>query len=94
MAAVLDNLMVEGMKMEPKKAKAIKPPPAIPVEVDLWDFNCIGAYLKRSAEVVRERYSCLPDFPKPVRLPSAGGGKGHALYKAREIIAWAEKYAS
>lgn len=68
-------------------------PMAIPVSVDLWDLKSIGAYLKRSPEVVREKYACLPNFPRPVRLPAIGNGRSHALYKAREIIKWAESYS-
>jgi hypothetical protein len=70
-------------------AKRIKG--TIPVEIDLWDVSVIAQYLKRDPSVVRERICCLPDFPKAIRLPSTRG-KGHPLYKAKEVIQWAEKY--
>lgn len=65
--------------------------PALPVSVDLWDTEYLAAYFKRSASRVRSDIVCLPTFPKPVRLPVAG--RSQALYKAREVIAWAEKHS-
>lgn len=61
----------------------------IPVEVDLWDTEHIAAYLKRSYATVRDKILPLPSFPKPIRIQTANG-TGHPLYKAREVIAWAE----
>lgn len=66
--------------------------PALPISVDLWDMKTIAAYLKRSPDSVRERLACLPDFPRPIRLPSAG--RAQALYKAREVIHWAESHVA
>lgn len=78
--------------------------PAIPVDVDLWSAKEVGAYLKVSARQALERYAPLPDFPKPVRLPSTDPraaaqpgksktkGKGHPRWQAKEVIAWALKH--
>jgi hypothetical protein len=66
--------------------------PAIPVEIDLWDADTIGSYLKRSASVVRERIVCQPSFPAAIRLPNSNGQRMHPLWKAREVINWAESY--
>jgi hypothetical protein len=66
--------------------------PVVPVSVDLWDTKYIGAYLKRSVDNVRKEIVCLPSFPRPVRLPVHG--KAQALYKARDVIKWAESYVS
>jgi hypothetical protein len=63
---------------------------AIPLSVDLWDLETIGRYLKRDPESVRTRIACLPDFPKAIRLPSLTGHRAHPLYKAAEVIEWAE----
>ena len=71
-------------------AKQVRP--SIPLEVDLWDIATIATYLKRSEAQVRERLACRPDFPKAIRLPTAGGARGHALYPAKEILAWVFKY--
>lgn len=66
--------------------------PALPVSVDLWDTTHIAAYLKRSVNRVRSDIVCLPSFPRPIRLPVPG--RSQALYKAREVIAWAERHTS
>lgn len=63
--------------------------PPIPLSIDLWDLEMIGQYLKRDTQVIRERIACLPDFPAPIRLPSKKG-RAHPLYRAKEVIAWAE----
>jgi hypothetical protein len=63
--------------------------PTIPLSIDLWDVSTIAQFLKRSDSQVRERVTCLPDFPKAIRLPSQNG-RGHPLYKATEVIAWVE----
>jgi hypothetical protein len=65
--------------------------PAIPLNIDLWDVSTIAQLLKRSDAQVRERIVCLPDFPKAIRLPSEKGS-GRPLWKAVEVLAWAEQY--
>ena len=66
--------------------------PAIPVSVDLWDVATIARVLKRSESQVRNRLICLPDFPKAIRLPVEGGGRGKPLYRANEVLEWTRKY--
>lgn len=61
----------------------------IPLEVDLWDTEHIAAYLKRSHSTVRDKILPLPSFPKAIRIQTANG-TGLPLYKAREVIRWAE----
>lgn len=73
-------------------AVAAKVRPSIPVEIALWDIATIAAYLQRSENQVRERMACLPDFPKAIRLPATNAVRGHALYRAKEVIAWVTKY--
>jgi hypothetical protein len=58
----------------------------IPLAVDLWSNAEIAAYLKCEPRQVSERYSCLPGFPRAIRI----GGKGHPRYRAAEVIGWAE----
>jgi hypothetical protein len=70
-----------------------KPPP-LPVAIDLWDTRMISAYLKRSVDTVRDDIVTLQSFPRPIRLPVRSGARTHALYKAREVIAWAERHTS
>lgn len=66
--------------------------PFLPISIALWDTKEIGAYLHRSVDRVYSDIVCLPSFPKPIRLPVKG--RAQALYKAREVIAWAEGYQS
>lgn len=73
-------------------AVAVKIAQPIPLSVDLWDSATIGQFLKVSAKQVTDRYAPLPDFPKAIRLPAPGSGKGHPRWKAVEIIEWAERY--
>ncbi|MFS2015040.1 hypothetical protein ACEN88_00495 [Massilia sp. CT11-108] len=61
----------------------------IPLEVDLWDTEHIARYLKRSYSTVRDKILPLSSFPKAIRIRTANG-TGHPLYKAREVIQWAE----
>ena len=62
---------------------------SIPVEVDLWDTEHVAAYLKRSYSTVRDKIIVRPDFPRPIKL-NATQERAHPLYKAREVIQWAE----
>lgn len=95
MSAVLnDEKPSEGElleKLATALAKHFKPSFAIPVDIDLWDVSMVAQYLKRDPAVVRERIAVLPDFPKAIRLP-AKQGRAHPLYKAAEVIQWAETY--
>ncbi|WP_150127917.1 hypothetical protein [Janthinobacterium psychrotolerans] len=62
--------------------------PAHSISIALWDTKEIAAYLHRSVDRVYSDIVCLPSFPKPIRLPVKG--RAQALYKAREVITWAE----
>lgn len=64
--------------------------PVVPLSDQLWGTTQIGAYLRRSTDNVRKEIVCLPSFPRPIRLPVHG--KAQALYKAREVIQWAESH--
>lgn len=65
--------------------------PAIPLSVDLWDLEMIALYLKRDQSTVRDRISCLPSFPKAIRIPTSRG-RGRPLYNAKQVIAWVESF--
>lgn len=58
---------------------------------DVWTSQQIADYLKCSPRHAIERYACLPDFPRAIRLPSAGG-RSRPRWYADEVIAWVEKY--
>lgn len=64
--------------------------PVVPLLDQLWGTAQIGTYLRRSTDNVRKEIVCLPSFPRPIRLPVHG--KAQALYKAREVIRWAESH--
>jgi hypothetical protein len=64
----------------------------IPIEVALWDMNTIALYFNRSMQFVRKTWACLPSFPKAIRPPGGEGSKSQPLYKAIEVIKWAESY--
>jgi hypothetical protein len=64
--------------------------PDVPLLDQLWGTAEIGIYLRRSTDNVRKEIVCLPSFPCPIRLPVHG--KAQALYKAREVIRWAESH--
>lgn len=95
MSAVLNDEKFGESELLEKLASALarhfKPTFAVPVEIDLWDVAMVAAFLKRDPAVVRERITVLPDFPKAIRLPSRQG-RAHPLYKAAEVIQWAETY--
>lgn len=64
------------------------------VAIDLWIPRHIAAYLKRSVDTVRDDIIALPSFPRPIRLPVQGTARAQALFKVREVIAWAERHTS
>ena len=72
-------------------AVALQMRPAIPLSIDLWDIATIASYLKRDAQVVRERMACLPSFPKAIRLPTKTG-RAQPLYNAKEVISWVQGF--
>jgi len=66
---------------------------AIPLDLRLWSAEHIAEYLNRTVSQTRQAILCLPDFPRPYRLPVANGTKrAHPLYKASEVIEWVEGY--
>lgn len=79
-------------KILERLAAAPAQPPTQPISIALWDTNDIAAYLHRSRDRVYSDIIALPSFPKPIRLPVKG--RAQALYKAREVVAWAEKHQS
>lgn len=71
---------------------AIKSLRLIPPERDLWDGEAVASYLKRSKAHTMNKLVVLPSFPKPIRLPHEGKGRSQPLYKAIEVMQWAESY--
>lgn len=67
---------------------------SVPLSAQLWDTEMVASYLKRSYNTTRDSILVLPTFPAPIRLPSSGKGRAYPLYKAREVVEWAESYQS
>ena len=59
---------------------------------ELWTISDIAVFLKKSRQAVYASVLPIPDFPKAIRLPSAGGKRLHPLWKADEIYKWVTKY--
>jgi prophage regulatory protein len=84
----MDTLIVDRLAAELAQRIRVA---YIPIQYDLWDSGTIANYLKVSPKHVLQRYAPLTDFPQPIRLPSDKRA-GQPLWKAAEVIAWAEKY--
>ena len=63
-------------------------------ERELWDAKTIGLHMGVGHRQVLERYAPLPCFPKAIRVPVVGGGRGQPLWKPEEIRKWWNKYQS
>jgi hypothetical protein len=72
--------------------EAIKSLRLIPPERDLWDGDAVASYLKRSVAHTMNKITVLPSFPKAIRLLNDGKGRSQPLYKAIEVMQWAESY--
>jgi hypothetical protein len=59
------------------------------LDAALWDADDVAAYLRVERRYVLERLAVRTDWPKAIRLTD--GPKGGARWRAREIIAWAQR---
>lgn len=71
--------------------EALRSARPISLDVALWDARQAGEYLAISARHFQEQVACRPDFPAAIVLPSAGT-KPRRRWKAKEVIAWAERH--
>ena len=55
---------------------------------DFWDYDDI-AYHLRASKSTAMKWATLPDFPKPIRPPADGYGKGHPRFLPAEVRKWA-----
>lgn len=65
---------------------------SLPADKRLWSKETIATYLECSVSQVSQRFACLPDFPRPICLPSSGPRSSHPRWKPEEVIEWAGKY--
>lgn len=59
------------------------------LDAALWDADDVAAYLRVERRYVQERLSKQPGWPAAIRLTDTG--KGSARWRAREVIAWAQR---
>lgn len=52
----------------------------------------VGAVLRVVPRYVTEHLVLVPSFPKPIRLPSPGGKRGHPKWQPEEIEEWVQKH--
>lgn len=64
----------------------------VPLEIALWSVDDVAAYLNSTPKSVCNHVLCLPGFPAAIRLPTKTGGRGRPMFKAQEVIQWAESY--
>jgi len=55
---------------------------------DFWDYDDI-AYHLRASKSTAMKWASLPDFPRPIRPPTDGSGKGHPRFLPAEVRKWA-----
>lgn len=77
-------------KLAAALAAQLRPP--IPVSIYMWDVATVARVLEFSENQVQNRLTCLPDFPKAIRLPVAGSGRGQRRYRAAEVLKCIGKY--
>ncbi len=79
-----------GSKPQPGRSEPGRA--ALPSAADnvLWTADNICAYLGIGSSKLRS-FSCMPNFPKAIRLPS-DKGSGHPRYRSEEVVKWAGKY--
>ena len=71
------------------EALSARLPVMYPIEIDIWGAKEVAGFLKVSPQQVLSRYACLPDFPKTIRLPTNGPGRGHPKWRAKDVVNWA-----
>lgn len=65
---------------------------AVSSDETLWDSKKGGEYFQVSEEHFTDRIAALPDFPRPVRIPTKTGGRAHPRWYPSEVKAYAERY--
>lgn len=58
----------------------------------LWDVTEVAEYIHRSKQHTRQWIITQEGFPRPIRIPSGKSGTERArpLWRAKDIIAWAD----
>jgi hypothetical protein len=58
----------------------------------LLTVSDLAAMFKVGERHVRDRIMRLPDFPKPIRLPTLTGTQGHPRWRLADVQAFLSKY--
>ena len=83
--------MIHGERLIEILDRLLDVEPDIPLRVDLWSYKEIAAYLKMKKRTVSDVMTKKPGFPQAIYLPTRSGkGRAHPLWKAAEVIKWAE----
>lgn len=69
----------------------------VPFHVRLWNTQHIAEYLCRSVKDVSDNVVKTPGFPRPIEPVTSRGGsadtfRGRKLWKAVDVVAWAEQF--
>ena len=69
----------------------IEAPPILEVMArKLWDYDDCAVYLKVKPNTVKDKYSRLESWP----ARRGGGELGKPMYRAVEVMAWADRKAA
>lgn len=62
-----------------------------PTDATLWNVEDCAYYLRQAKTTFRDFTSKHPTFPDAIRVPNLRG-RSSALWRAKEVIAWANKH--
>jgi predicted DNA-binding transcriptional regulator AlpA len=57
----------------------------------LWGTEECAVFFNVSQRQFQDRIMVVVGFPRPIRLPTPRGGRGHPKWTRAEIINWAEQ---
>ena len=58
----------------------------------LWDIKEISEYIRVSYKYTSEYIVSHHRFPRPIRLPTKDGRKGHPRWYAKEVMEWVQEH--
>jgi hypothetical protein len=63
-----------------------------PDDTTLWNGKDCAFYLRQAYVTFRDHTSKQETFPQAIRLPNGRGTRSNALWRAQDVIKWAQKY--
>ncbi|PTN13199.1 hypothetical protein [Nitrosomonas aestuarii] len=70
------------------EAIALRAPPPVPIEKQVWNAKQCAAYIGKSYQTFMSYYAPLPSFPRRINFPSTSGGRPGPMWKAIDVINW------